>query len=80
MNRQFIALVQPFNTFLLIKSSDIGQSSIRNKAHQSQLQLKDDVKTVLHIGSGYNKGGPTDEHIAQISPLSNFSDIKLCRV
>ncbi len=39
--------------------------------------FKDDVKSVLRIGFAHNKGGPADINIAQISHLSNFSDIKL---
>ena len=38
--------------------------------------FKDAVKPVLPIGSAHNKGEPTDINIAQISHLSNFSDIK----
>ncbi len=39
--------------------------------------FKDAVKSVLRIGSAHNKGGLADFNIAQISHLSNFSDIKL---
>ncbi len=39
--------------------------------------VKGEVKSVLRIGSAHNKGGPADINIAQISHLSNFSDIKL---
>ena len=39
--------------------------------------LKDDVKSILRISSAHNKQGPADINIAQISHLSNFSDIKL---
>ncbi len=39
--------------------------------------VKDAVKSVLRIGSAHNKGGLADINIAQISHLSNFSDIKL---
>ncbi len=38
--------------------------------------FKDDVKSVLRIGSAHNKGGPADINIAQISHISNFSDRK----
>ena len=38
--------------------------------------IKDDVKSVLRIGSAHNKGGPADINIAKILHLSNFSDIK----
>ena len=41
------------------------------------LDPKDDVKSVLRIGSAHNKRGPKDINIAQISHLSNFSDRKL---
>ena len=37
----------------------------------------DDVKSVQHNGLAHNKGGPADINIAQITHLSNFSDIKL---
>ncbi len=43
----------------------------------SKLNCKDDVKSFLRIGSAHNKGGPADINIAQISHLSNYSDIKL---
>ena len=38
---------------------------------------KDAVKSVLRIGSAHNKGEPADINIAQISHLSNFSNIKI---
>ena len=40
------------------------------------MQVKDAVKSILRIGSAHNKGGPADINIAQVSHLSNFSDIK----
>ena len=40
------------------------------------VKFKGEVKSVLCIGSAHNKGGPADINIAQISHLSNFSDIK----
>ena len=48
--------------------------------HRKRLtfSLKDDFKSgVLRIDSAHYKGGPADINIAQISRLSNFSDIKL---
>ncbi len=44
---------------------------------KSAKMFKDAVKSVLRIGSAHNKGGTADINIAQISHLSNFSDIKL---
>ena len=40
------------------------------------MSIKDDVKSVLRIGSAHNNGGLADINIAQISHLSNFSVIK----
>ena len=42
-----------------------------------QFFIKDDVKSILCVGSAHNKGGPADIKIAQISHHSNFSDIEL---
>ena len=42
-----------------------------------ELHIKDDVKSVLRIGSAHNKGGPADINIARRLHFSNFFDIKL---
>ncbi len=39
------------------------------------LYFKDDVKSVLRVGSAHNKGGRADINIFQISHLSNFSEL-----
>ncbi len=46
-------------------------------AEEVLIIIKDDVKSVLRIGSAHNKGGPADINIAKISHLSSFSDIKV---
>ena len=45
----------------------------------SKPTFKDDVKSVLRIGSVHNKGG-FHKHCPNFAPFTNFSDIKLCMV
>ena len=42
----------------------------------SEYIIKDHVKSVLHISSAHNKGGPAGINIAQIFHLSNFVELK----
>ena len=42
-------------------------------AEEVLIIIKDDVKSVLRIGSAHNKGGPADINIAKILHLSSFS-------
>ena len=65
--------------FLLYQNIKELYINTKAKLHSCQNVhvFKDAVKFVLRIGSAHNIRGPADINIAQISHLSNFSDIKL---